>query len=298
MESHLKSLLTKCAYIGLTALCTFLFSTTVYAATRAVVTGEVVNVRAYSEINDTNRLFQVRRGHTVEIVGVCGEFFRANINDSQNVYISRDWVKISETTGIINGPLSIYDLPREEGGEPISALDYDDAVTVVSYFENWLGITYNGQLAFIENTYVSIPYFVELQPARLPGVSSYGSLGEEIVAFAMQYLGTPYVFGGTTPRGFDCSGFVQYVLRNFNITVNRVSRDQARNGVHVDRGALQPADLVFFSASPGGGNITHVGMYIGGGQMIHASTWNTGVRLSDINSAYNHPRFVTARRVI
>ncbi|MCL2285925.1 MAG: C40 family peptidase [Firmicutes bacterium] len=293
----MKSVLMKGVYIGLFVLCTLLFPTTVNAATRGVVTGEVVNVRAYSEINDTNRLFQVRRGHTVEILGVCGEFFRANINDSENVYISRDWVKISETQGTVNNSLYVYNLPVEKGGERISHIYAETIVTVISVFENWFGIFYDGELVFVDKSYVDIPYFVELQTAHVRYTSS-STLGEDIVAFAKQYLGSPYLFGGTTPRGFDCSGFMQYVLRNFDITVNRVSRDQARNGTHVDRNALQPADLVFFSASPGGGNITHVGMYIGGGQMIHASTWNTGVRLSDINSTYNRPRFVTARRVI
>jgi len=292
----MNSALKKAVYIGFTLLCTLLISTTTYATTRAVVTGEVVNVRAYSEINDGNRLFQVNRGHIVEIVGICGEFFRANINDNENVYISRDWVRITETIGSVHyETLYIYDLPREKGGQPISYVNYGSHVTVTSIFEDWFGITYMDEPAFIEHANIRIPYFVELQTARIPGSAT---LGEEIVAFAMQYLGTPYRFGGTTPSGFDCSGFMMYVLRNFGISVNRVSRDQALNGVHVDRNALQPGDLVFFAASPGESRITHVGMYIGGGQFIHASTWNTGVRLSDMNSAYNRPRFVTARRVI
>jgi len=292
----MENILKKTVYIGLTLLCTLLISTTAYAYTRGVVTGDVVNVRAYSEINYSNRLFQVNRGETIEITGVCGEFFRANINGYENVYISRDWVEISETSGTLNYcSFFIYDLPRQEGGMPISQANINLTITVVSSFEDWFGIIYGGALAFVEKSYLSIPPFVELETARIPGATT---LGQEIVEFAKQYLGARYMWGGTTPAGFDCSGFMVYVLRNFGISVNRSSRDQVRNGVHVDRSDVQPADLVFFSASPGGSRITHVGMYIGGGRFIHASTWNTGVRISDFNSAYHRPRFVAARRVI
>jgi len=290
------NILKKTIYIGLTLLCTLFITNTVYANTRGVVTGDVVNVRAYSEISDTNRLFQVNRGDIVNIVGVCGEFFRANINGSYNVYISREWVRISETYGTLqHSSAFIYDLPREEGGVIISTVSGDTTLTVVSSFENWFGITYNGELVFVEKSSVSVPYFVQLQTARMPRAITFG---QEVVEFAMQYLGSRYVFGGTTPAGFDCSGFMLYIMRNFDIGLNRVSRDQATNGVHVNRSELQPADLVFFAASPGGSRITHVGMYIGGGQFIHASTWNTGVRISDLNSAHHTVRFVTARRVI
>jgi len=292
----MQNVLKKMVYIGLTLLCTLLITNTVHAYTRGVVTGEVVNVRAYSEINYSNRLFQVNRGQALEILGVCGDFFRANINGVENVYISRDWVQISETSGTLNySSLFIYDLPRQEGGVPISQVNGDSTITVVSSFESWFGINYNGALAFVEKSYLSIPYFVELQTARIPGATTFG---QEIVAFAKQYLGTRYAFGGTTSAGFDCSGFMLYIMRNFGISLNRVSRDQAANGVHVNRSDIQPADLVFFAASPGGSRITHVGMYIGGGQFIHASTWNTGVRISELNSNHHSTRFVTARRVI
>jgi len=295
----MKTLVKISVYIGLTFVSTLLLSTIAYADTRGTVTGGSVNVRAYAEINDSNRLFQVNRGHDIEIVGVDGDFFRANINGYENVYIAREWVTISETFGVLSfNSLNVYDLPREYGGEQISTvMYYMSSVVVVSHYGEWFGIIYNGELAFVERTHVIVPVFVELEVARirLPGSAT---LGEEIVELALGYLGTRYVFGGTTPAGFDCSGFMQYVLRQFDVSVNRVSRDQARNGVQVSRSDLQPADLVFFAASPGGSRITHVGMYIGDGNFIHASTWNTGVRLSNIHSDYHRVRFVTARRVI
>ena len=300
-QQFVKSAVKKATYIGAligaTLLFSFLLSSTAYAATQGTVTGERVNVRAYAEINDTNRLFQVTRGESIEILGTDGDFFRANINGSQNVYIAREWVGVTQTYGLILNPIiNIYNLPTNHGGQVIASVDDYHILTVNAYYENWFAIDFNGEQAFVYRADVTIPYFAALSTARIPGLTN--SLGEEIVAFAKNYIGTRYVWGGMTPAGFDCSGFMNYILNNFGISINRVSRDIARNGVAVSRNELQPADLVFFSANPGSSHITHVGMYIGGGQFIHSSTWNSGVIISSMTSAYNNPRFVTARRVI
>ena len=272
-------------------------STIVYGTTQGVVTGNRVNVRSYAEINDNNRLFQLDRGHVVQVLGTDGDFFRINVDENENVYIARDFVRITEIYGVMNFHITnVYDLPSQKGGHPIGIIEDGMSVVITSVFENWFGISYRGELAFVERSFLRVPYFVDLPTTRLPGSKT---LGEEIVEFAKQYLGTQYIFGGTTPSGFDCSGFMLYVLSNFNISVNRVSRDQARNGVEVNRNELEPGDLVFFAASSGGSRITHVGMYIGGESFIHSSTWNVGVIISDIsNGSRNCRRFVTARRVI
>ncbi|MCL2217369.1 MAG: C40 family peptidase [Defluviitaleaceae bacterium] len=268
-------------------------SVVTYAGTYAVVTGSVVNVRAYGEISDENRLFQVSRGETIEIHGICGDFFRATIAGTSNVYISREFVRIRETRGTVGVSTAlVYNKPIQMGGTPKVMLNEGDTVTVTSTFENWYGIRINNVTAFVEAAYVSIPYFVY----NLPTARIGSTLADEIVATAKTYLGARYLWGGTTPNGFDCSGFMVYLFSPHGITLNRHSADMARNGVYVPRSELMPADLVFFNN--GSGRISHVGMYIGDGYFIHSSSARTGVIISSMYSNFNARGFVTARRVL
>lgn len=123
-------------------------------------------------------------------------------------------------------------------------------------------------------------------------VSSSG--GQALVDTAMQYLGVPYVWGGTSPSGFDCSGLVQYVCRKNGISVSRVAADQRGDGTYVSRDNLQPGDLVFFD---GGSGIHHVGIYIGNGNMIHAPQTGDVVKISSIDTSYRINQYAGAVRV-
>jgi cell wall-associated NlpC family hydrolase/F0F1-type ATP synthase membrane subunit b/b' len=118
---------------------------------------------------------------------------------------------------------------------------------------------------------------------------------QQILSFAAKFLGTPYVWGGTTPSpGFDCSGYVQYVYRNAGISLSRTSEQQFNNGVSVSRSELRPGDLVFFHTYSSGAS--HVGIYVGNNTMINSS--NGGVSYDDMTNSYWARRYLGARRVI
>lgn len=104
----------------------------------------------------------------------------------------------------------------------------------------------------------------------------------QIVNFALQYVGNPYVWGGTSlTRGADCSGFVQSVMRNFGISLPRTSREQAKVGRAINSSEMRPGDLIFYANSSG--TINHVAMYIGNGQIVHAASTRSGIRISTWN---------------
>lgn len=124
---------------------------------------------------------------------------------------------------------------------------------------------------------------------------------DNVVDFAMQFLGYDYVYGGKSPEeGFDCSGFVYYVYKQFGYTLYPGATNQwnTLSDTVIPRSDLRPGDLVFFSDNGEVSGMTHVGMYIGDGQMIHASTPSTGVIISDLSEPYYVRMYLGAKRVI
>lgn len=138
--------------------------------------------------------------------------------------------------------------------------------------------------------------------------ASTAATAQNIISYAKQFIGTPYVWGGDSPStGFDCSGFVEYVYGHFGITLPRESHDQATVGTPVAESALQPGDLLFFSdtdsyASEYANQVTHVGIYIGNGSMIEASSANNDEGVVIVNNVFGNSYYVShyygARRVI
>lgn len=116
-----------------------------------------------------------------------------------------------------------------------------------------------------------------------------------LVEYAKTLLGSPYVYGGTSTSGFDCSGFVLYVYKQYGYSLNRTADDQMKNGTSVTVAELKPGDLVFFGY---GGYSNHVGIYIGNNQFIHAANAGTGVVITNLYSDYYSSSYMGARRII
>ncbi len=132
--------------------------------------------------------------------------------------------------------------------------------------------------------------------ARGVAAAPANSIAGGVVGTAMNYVGSRYVFGGTSPRGFDCSGFVYYVFNKAGFGMGRSMSSELASGTHISSSQLQPGDLVYFSNTYQRG-ISHIGIYIGNGKMVHAGDESSGVTVSDLWSSYWAAHYTGAVRV-
>jgi len=167
----------------------------------------------------------------------------------------------------------------------LASIPKSTQVTILSKnASNWYNVTYNGKTGWVSGSYLSV--------SAIP-VSRSGSGSSDLVNHALSLQGVPYVYGGTSRSGFDCSGYTQYVFKGSGISLPRTTFEQFRVGSSVNKAQLQAGDLVFFTTYAKGAS--HVGIYIGGGSFVHAS--NSGVIISSLGSSYYSSRYLGARRV-
>lgn len=170
----------------------------------------------------------------------------------------------------------------------------EERYSVVQQLDGWVQIELDGgdEESVNDKAYISTrDNNVEVRYALAEAIkfspleelaNQQASRRNQIVNFAIQYVGNPYVWGGTSlTKGADCSGFVQSVLRNFGITLPRTSREQANVGRSITSAQMRPGDLIFYANS--GGTINHVAMYIGNGQVVHAASAKSGIKISTWN---------------
>ena len=191
--------------------------------------------------------------------------------------------------------------------EVVTTLKLNSAVNVVSEENGWSKVKVGDKEGFISSSLLSEKRqetsrsmtTVRSKETSEPtsnvatAVPASGN-GSSVVTTANQYIGSKYVYGGTTPSGFDCSGFTSYVYKQYGVNLNRTAAGQYSNGVAVSKSELQPGDLVMFGKS----GINHVGIYVGGGKMVHAANPSRGVTTDTINSGYYGTNYVGARRVL
>ncbi len=154
--------------------------------------------------------------------------------------------------------------------------------------DGWVKISIDGEDAYVSQEFVTVEEKLDtaITMTELLYGQGVSDVRVDLVEYAKQFVGNPYVWGGTSlTKGADCSGFVLAVFKKYGITLSHSSRAQANEGTKISASELKPGDLVFYGN--GKGNINHVAIYIGGGQVIHASSPKTGIKIS--NYKYRTP---------
>lgn len=273
------------------------------------------------------------RNDCVVVVAKVGQWYQVNYN-LQEGYMHEDYLKvltkenaelgygkvIGSNVNMRSGPSTAYS---------IAAVAAKGSKCYILGMNNgWYKVIFGEKIGYIRSDYVElteIPYENQESPnspkfyrggkstgvtpsaSALKGTASSGSSGNsgsssvnvtgaQILAEARKYLGTRYVYGGASPSGFDCSGFVYYVLKQFGFSPYRTPADQYRQGTFVEKKNLQVGDIVFFAGTYGSG-ISHVGIYAGNGQFIHAPNSRSTVSYSDLTGGYWANHYYGARRM-
>ncbi len=292
--------------IGKTAamlfLCAMALSVSAFAETIGTGTVEVndwLNLRA--EANPESAvLAKAPAGTHVAVTEALDGWYKVEYNGLSG-YMSADYLRFSENASENLGPGTVRGTTvrlRQSAGYESEVLGYvntGDKLAVTGIAGAWYAVSVGGKAGFIHSDYVVLGDGADGQLSAPSSAESLAS-GEKIVETARQYLGCAYVYGGMSPSGFDCSGFVNYVYAECGYdNLQRVADDIAREGQWVAKEDLQPGDIVCFH-NAGSSYIGHVGIYIGNGEFIHASTTKTGVIISSLDSDWYVARYDCARR--
>ena len=170
----------------------------------------------------------------------------------------------------------------------VAQYTYGTNVTVVGSYDVWYQIRFNSGYAYVHSDYIKIA----------DQTQQYGqTMGQQVVDYAKRFIGTPYVYGGSTPSGFDCSGFVKYVYSQFGVNLNRIAADQSKNGYAVATADMIPGDIICFANYGGSGYIGHVGIYVGNGMFIHSPRTGYTVCIESLYSTSYGNKISCVRRI-
>lgn len=184
----------------------------------------------------------------------------------------------------------------------LGKLPKNTKITVIGEENGWYKVSYNGKEGYISKTLVTegeppaTTSSRSQEEPRSATTTTTQASSNNIVQVAESYAGSRYVSGGSSPSGFDCSGFTQYVYGKCGVTLSRTSYTQATQGTAVSKSELQPGDLLLFHYY-GSSSIGHVGIYVGNGKFIHAANSNRGVVYDSIESGYYADNYAGARRL-
>lgn len=281
-----------------------------------VVSGTDVRVRSGAGTG-YDILKTLDKGTLVELTVQEGDWYRISYDGARGYIASQYVTRYDSATGLSGAGkvtadvLNIRSAPKS-GSTSLGTASHGAVLTVTGIEGSWFAVSYNGVSGYVASQYVlicspsmadtSAPETPEETPAETPDEMPADNpaatvSGSEIVSLAQQYLGVPYVYGGSSPSGFDCSGFTMYIFAQVGVKLPHGATSQLSYGASVSRSELQPGDLVFFQDY--GAVASHVGIYIGGDQFIHASSSSGNSRcvtVSSLAESYYANHYYTARR--
>ena len=281
-----------------------------------IVNADVLNVRSSGNIS-ANIIGALYKDSKVEILSTSNGWHKIKFNGGTG-FVSAEF--ISDSTGIVAPPTITVPSHTVEGKVAIINADvlnvrsgastsysvvttvrYGSKLPIISYTDGWYKVKVGNTTGYISGDYITITDETDSSNpvVKETPLIQINYTGEDIVAKAEEYLGVPYLWGGFTPMGFDCSGLVQYVYKQLGISLERTTYYQVHQGVIVDRNDLKPGDLIFFTTNDDDPNdISHVGIYKGNDLFIQSPKPGDYVRVSNLNSAYYSNRYYVAKRII
>lgn len=269
---------------------------------------------------DSQVINTAANGDNVVIIRQKGDWYLVDYNLDIG-YMSADYIYVKEREnvelgyGSVNPYLANLRSGPSTSNSIVATASCGEKVYIFGFNCGWYKVKYNGTVGYIRSDLVTL---TEVPYCNHGGSNTYGggssssssssssgsssssssSLGEQVAATAQKYVGCPYIFGGTSPSGFDCSGFVQYIYKLYGVSLYRTADVQLNNGWSVSYGDLRPGDLVFFAGTYNtSAAASHVGIYIGGGKFVHAANSSTGVVVSNLGDSYYTSHYVGARRI-
>ncbi len=261
------------------------------AGKTGVITGSTVNFRAGPSTDDAI-LTTLADGSELTIEAIDGEWCQGTW-DGQAGYVKADYVSVNgiplvDPRGIITGDcVNVRSIPSTDG-DIVTKVYAGNLVDLISLEDDWYAVDCGGELGYIRSDFLRV----------YTGAAGSG-LGAEIAIAAQQYIGTRYVYGGASSKGFDCSGFTMYMFGLYGYSLPHSATSQWNtSGTYVSRDDLQPGDLVLFCdpSRSNGKACSHVGLYIGSGDFVHASS-SGGVKISSLYEDYYNGYYVGAKRV-
>ncbi|MFS0637285.1 SH3 domain-containing C40 family peptidase [Mesobacillus foraminis] len=191
---------------------------------------------------------------------------------------------------IDSGSLNVRKSPSTKAAI-VTRLAKGKTVTVSSQSKGWAKVTANGKNGYVSSKYIAKKTTTTAKKTTKKATTT--NYRTKAISVGKGQLGVKYRWGGTTPSGFDCSGFVGYSFKKAGKSLPRTAGQMYNTGTRVSKPA--PGDLMFYATS-GGRKVTHVAIYIGNGQIMHATT-SKGVAIDSINNTYWKPRFIGAKRI-